>query len=220
VQQGWGSLRLMALFSTLLGQVLPEVKGCPKSVATRELRNTAIELCKHAPIWTVFLDEIETADEDYELDLSGEIAISAVVHKIISITQGRKKLTPAVMAEFHDHLSAHPNGGEPVYFVSPTPNIVLLSPIPDDAYTLRISASLSPAATAVGMDDTVMNSWGSALVNGALHRLMRFVSTPWGNADLSSFYGNLFQEDKRLARVNSVTRHSVMSRAVKPRKFA
>jgi hypothetical protein len=209
----------MSDFKDLLGSVLPEVKGCPKSVAIREIRNSAIELCKYAPIWIDQIVDIETDIDDAQVELDSLVPDGAVIHKIISLTCDGRELTPEVLSTFHRFDSRYTAPSRPMVYVSPVPNLVMVSPVPDDVYELRAAVSLTPTAIAGSISDDIFNVWGGAMVNGALHRLMRFDSTPWGNAQMSSFYGGLFLQDKNQARKSSVTAHSVMNRTVHPVSF-
>ncbi len=209
----------MAFFKDLLDGVLPEVTGCPKSVAIKEIRNSAIELCRHAPIWTDLIDGIETDADDAQVELDALIPTDSSIHKVLSLTNGGREMTPEVVSSFHRFDSRYSVPGRPRVYVSPAPNLVVVSPIPDGVYELKAAVSLTPTGAAEVVDDDVFSVWGQTMVNGALHRLMRYTSTPWGNPDLSAYYGQLFQADKSRARRESVTTHSAMSRTIKPVSF-
>jgi hypothetical protein len=71
----------MALYESLLPEIIPMVPGCPDTLIENNIRAAVIELCEKAAVLQAELDPITTVAGVYEYDL--EPPSGTVVHKIM-----------------------------------------------------------------------------------------------------------------------------------------
>lgn len=160
-------------FEDLLNEVLPYAPGCSELAALQALRNATIEFCRRTQVWQQDIDPITTVPgiAEYELDVPS----GAEVSQVMALYFGRRKLertAPITLNglygfSWQDHL------GDPMYFMQLDPNLVVVTPCPDEkvrsALTGRVS--LQPTRDATTVDSIVSDRWVEVLAAGALQRL-------------------------------------------------
>lgn len=181
-------------YETLLPEVLPMVAGCSDALAENAIRSAAIEFCERTSAYQLELDAITTISNIYEYDL--EPPTGTTVHKILWVTHDGQDLEPLTTTLLEQRVPRwRTDNGLPVYFVKPTASLIWLVPIPSAKVvnSTIIRAVLKPTHTSTTCDESIMDEYRDAIVNGALFRLLRIPGKDWSDLQGAQLYSILFE---------------------------
>jgi hypothetical protein len=181
-------------YESLLSEVLPMVAGCSDTLAENAIRSAAIEFCERTSAYQSELDAITTISNIYEYDL--EPPTGTTVHKILWVTHDGQDLEPLTTTLLEQRVPRwRTDNGLPVYFVQPTASLIWLVPIPSAQVvnSTIIRAVLKPTHTSTTCDESIMDEYRDAIVNGALFRLLRIPGKDWSDLQGAQLYSSLFE---------------------------
>lgn len=206
----------MATYEVLLPEVLTMVPGCPDTLAENTIRSAAIEFCERSLAYRVDLDPVTTVKNLFEYDL--EPPTGTTVHEIISIVHNGSQLAAGTPKLLDLRMPTwRKDAGEPKYYVKVSPSLFWLAPVPAEtkALSTTIRVALKPTYTSDAIDDEVLNDYHSAIVNGALYRLLRMPSREWTDLTGAQVYGSLFEQEVAAAKKRADFGNAPVVRKVK-----
>lgn len=210
-----------------LGEVMPDVYGCPHRVAIDAIRAAAIEFCNKSRVWREILDpDITLADgvEDYTLTPPVNALIMGV-HKIQlydPAANGAPDARPLPMLS-HPHFDFYSkrtqDRDKPRHWLGVEPSVVRFYPIPDDkGYTAKIWATLKPTRDSTEGPDFLYNDWEEAIGHGAKAKLLAMVGRDWANPQAVQYHQRAFINDGWVeARIRDAKANSVNATTAQPR---
>ena len=181
-------------YESLLPEVLPMVAGCSDTLAENAIRSAAIEFCERTSAYQLELEPITTISNIYEYDL--EPPTGTTVHKILWVTHDGQDLEPLTTTLLEQRVPRwRTDNGLPVYFVKPTASLIWLVPIPSAQLvnSTIIRVVLKPTHTSTMSDESIMDEYRDAIVNGALFRLLRIPGKDWSDLQGAQLYSSLFE---------------------------
>ena len=187
----------MALYESLLPEIIPMVPGCPDTLIENNIRAAVIELCEKAAVLQAELDPVTTIAGIYEYDL--EPPTDTVVHKIMWVVHDGKEIEPIstnLLEQRKQNWRDADNSGTPEYFVKTSQSLFWMVPVPNEtkASSTILRVQLKPTQTSTTADDELMSEYRDTIVNGALFRLLRLPSKDWTDFAGAQVYGSLFAE--------------------------
>lgn len=187
----------MALYESLLPEIIPMVPGCPDTLIENNIRAATIELCEKAAVLQAELDPVTTVAGIFEYDL--EPPSGTVVHKIMWVVHDGKDLEPIstnLLEQRKPNWRDADNRGTPEYYVKVTQSLFWLVPVPNKTHASStiLRAQLKPTQTSTAADDELMSDYRDTIVNGALFRLLRLPSKDWTDLAGAQVYGALFAQ--------------------------
>jgi hypothetical protein len=187
----------MALYESLLPEIIPMVPGCPDTLIENNIRAATIELCEKAAVLQAELDPVTTVAGIFEYDL--EPPTGTVVHKIMWVVYDGKDLEPIstnLLEQRKPNWRDADNRGSPEYYVKVSQSLFWMVPVPNvtQASSTILRAQLKPTQTSTAADDELMSDYRDTIVNGALFRLLRLPSKDWTDFAGAQVYGSLFAQ--------------------------
>lgn len=187
----------------LIPQVLASATMAPNQMVIRYIRDAAREFCRTTRAWKAdVLNLTATADtanvtvtpptDGVLIDIS-----SAVLDENAPLIKKTRKQLDVAFPKWRTET------GMPTHItMSETRNDILLVKVPASTYTsmLDVNGVFMPSLTATTLDDTLVDTYGEDIVNGALHRLLRLPNKPWTDINQAQFYGILFDDAVCCAR--------------------
>lgn len=205
----------MAKLSSLFSDVLSQAPNCPKVVAVTEIRKAAIELCERTAVWSRIHDPIYLYKNGAEYDLE-DTPPDAVVDRILD---ARLDGSPFGVVTPRDLFSYVGESGSPQVCSASSPGIVTVAPTPEGRHVLNLRVAFKPDHKADEMDDSVINQWRDAIVNGALFRLKMMSEKPWSDPKAAAIHKTFFEDKVNKAKVKAVAGYGVVRRTVKAREY-
>jgi hypothetical protein len=183
-------------FVELEPQVLATLPACPTPTIVREIRNAARELCEDAKCLRTTVDNepVLAGVNEIEFDIDENYVLVAP----ISLNVGERTLqatSPILLDE--DYNDWRDEVGPPCKYMRSTEtlNAIILFPKPDQNYTtepLRGEIAVKPSRSATQIDEIFLERFETALVSGALSRLLMVSNTPWYNPQQASYHRTIF----------------------------
>lgn len=192
-------------FLELEPQVLATVPQCPTPTIERELRNAARELCEQAEClrMTVLNEPVNAGIAEVEFDIDENY----VMVRPITLHVGDGEITPTSQTLLDaDYYNWRDEVGRPKHFMrsNETLNAVVLFPIPDQDYIdepLRGEIAVKPNRSATVVDELMIERYETALVHGAIARLLMISGTPWYNPQQASYHQSVFDREVEGAKL-------------------
>ena len=183
-------------------RVMPYVQGCPEPTASQAILDAAIEFCDRTNVMRQTLDSFFTSKDvnDYDLDLpSRQLRVS----KVLAVCLDDKKLS-GVFEDDSYRLSSR-EGKPSAYYTRRVDEALSLrfNVLPDDRYTVEVSAALSPTRSATSVETDLYDYWGDAIVMQAISKLASMPMTVFFNPALSVEMANKAREQRHTARIES-----------------
>lgn len=195
----------MAQMADLLASILPEVHGCPDVRAQQAAVNAAITFCRFTNCWKRDLDPMTTQAGVAQYDVSGAVS-DGVLNTLLSGTVDHLPLAIRTRDELDDRLPYwRTYSGFPttVFLPNGDRNTIQLVGVPDQAYTVQLTASYKPTPTATTLDDAVFNDFYKAMADGALAELLLMNGRGWFNPVLGAQHQAAFNAAMHDARVET-----------------
>ena len=187
----------MALYESLLPDIIPMVPGCPDTLIESNIRSAVIELCEKAGVYQAELDPVTTVANLYEYDL--DPPTGTAVDKILWVTHKGKDLEPittGLLEQRKPNWRDADRAGTPEYFVKLSRNAFWMVPVPSvttvNSTILRVQ--LKPTHTSTSCDSQILDDYRDTIVNGALFRLLRLPGKDWTDYTGAQVYGSLYQQ--------------------------
>jgi hypothetical protein len=164
-----------------------DVPACPKALIIEAIRQTVIDFCQVTGFWRKELDGFNTiaTDDEYELITP----VYSTIADILTIKVNERTIEAKTQDDLeNDFDNWRTLTGSPKYYFLPDKKTLVLIPIPDDAYPVRIIVSLKPTQSAQDCDEIIFEEYKQAIVDGALAWLMDKPSKDWSNPNLAMLY--------------------------------
>lgn len=178
------------------------VPDCPQALIVEAVRQACIEFCQYSRFWRKELDAFYTVatDEEYELITPTDSTIA----DILVIKVNKEQLEPKTQDDLESIYSEwRDQNGKPRYFFMRDKTSIVLVPIPDAAYPVRLLVALKPTQTAQGVDSIIFEEHKEAIKFGALAYLMMMPNVTWTDQQSSVFYKQQFEEKTNKAKVKA-----------------
>lgn len=172
----------MKALSAFYPRILPYLPGCPEPLAAQVLINSAIEFCDSSLALRQNLATFSTVAGLSQYDLLPPSA-QHDISRVMGVTLDGKELSPGMAEVIRGDMptaTAKPRG----FYTDRTDSIftLMLSPPPDDIYTVVVNVALAPSQTATQLDDDLYNSWIDPIVSGAIARAMQIPGQSFSNS--------------------------------------
>lgn len=161
-------------------ELLPRIHevspSCPEPTAIRHLRDAAIEFCRRTRIWRDY-DEFPLRGARCDgIGTVSEADIFEISHATVKDATGIVADLIPVTVDWLDRERTgwRDDEGTPVYITQFGPGTVRVTPAPDSAsaLTLRLELILVPSITAQRLIDPLVDTYGQAIADGALGRIL------------------------------------------------
>jgi hypothetical protein len=190
----------MKALSAFFPRILPYLPGCPEPLAAQVLIDAAIEFCDSSLVLRQNLDTFNTVVGRVQYDLDAPSA-QHDINRVLGVTLDGKELVAGMAEAIRGDMPtapAKPRG----FYTDRTDSVftLMLSPPPDEVYSVVVNVALSPARTATQLDDDLYNTWINPIVSSAIAQAMQIPGQPFSNPAQAQIL------------LNSVARQTVTSR--------
>ena len=190
----------MKALSAFFPRILPYLPGCPEPLAAQVLIDAAIEFCDSSLVLRQNLDTFNTVVGRVQYDLDAPSA-QHDINRVMGVTLDGKELVAGMTEALRGDMPtapAKPRG----FYTDRTDSVftLMLSPPPDEVYSVLVNVALSPARTATQLDDDLYNTWINPIVSSAIAQAMQIPGQPFSNPAQAQIL------------LNSVARQTVTSR--------
>lgn len=169
------------------------VPDCPKALIIEAIRQSCIEFCQYSRFWRKELDGFYTIATNSEYEVT--TPTDSTVADILKIKVNKQPLEPKTQDDLEVIYNEwREQNGKPKYFFMRDKANMVLVPIPDAAYHVRLLVSLKPTQTAQGVDQIIFEEYKDAIKHGALAYLMQMAEKSWSNPNLSVFHDAKFND--------------------------
>jgi hypothetical protein len=171
----------MKALSAFYPRILPYLPGCPEPLAAQVLIDAAIEFCDSSLVLRQNLDTFNTVVGRVQYDLDAPSA-QHDINRVMGVTLDGKELVAGMAEAIRGDMPtapAKPRG----FYTDRTDSVftLMLSPPPDEVYSVLVNVALSPARTATQLDDDLYNTWLDPIVSNAIARAMQIPGQPFSN---------------------------------------
>lgn len=171
----------MKALSVFYPRILPYLPGCPEPLAAQVLINAAIEFCESSLTLRQNLDSFNTVIGRVQYDLDPPSA-QHDINRVMGVTLDGKELTAGMAEAIRGDMPtavAKPRG----FYTDRTDSTftLMLSPPPDEVYSVLVNVTLRPNRAATQLDDDLYNIWIDPIVSGAIARAMQIPDQPFTN---------------------------------------
>lgn len=166
----------------LYPRIASQTRGLNQTSAMEELVAAARVFCRETLYWReTALTSSNAGDPSLIVDPLGNDAEPVGVWWV---HYGRTKIWPRTEVDLNGTYPAwrESAGAEPRYFIQPSDDELILYPTPLVVEPdVRIRAAYQPKLGSTRIGERVMRNYDEALVDGALHRILRMPNSPWSN---------------------------------------
>lgn len=181
-------------YSDLVKYVLPIATGLPNPVAITFLRESAVEFFSKSLCYRYQQPTLAVTEgvHDYPFDLPSQTEIT----QLIVVSYDGVELQPITQESLLKMFTKWPEepSDTPRYFMLLNKETLQLAPTPseDKLAALRVFAALRPTESSTGVDETILDEFREAIVDGALRRALAVPGKHWTNNELAAFHGKKF----------------------------
>ena len=171
----------MKALSAFFPRILPYLPGCPEPLVAQVLIDAAIEFCDSSLVLRQNLDTFNTVVGRVQYDLDAPSA-QHDINRVMGVTLDGKELVAGMAEALRGDMPtapAKPRG----FYTDRTDSVftLMLSPPPDEVYSVLVNVALSPARTATQLDDDLYNTWINPIVSSAIAQAMQIPGQPFSN---------------------------------------
>lgn len=161
----------------LIAPVAQRVRECPSSVLIRNYVAAVREFCNKTRWLTRTVTGATTIDQ-VRYNLGDDPHLEIIGIHAMSIARSADDLVPVTAGDPTRWDGSAPHELSNQYVYIPHAQFAL-SPKPDQAYDLTITAVVQPKRGAVSIPEELVTDWEEAFIAGALYRIMRIAGQPW-----------------------------------------
>lgn len=194
-------------YDAFLGNVMPHVNGCSRTIALDAVRDATIALCKKGRIWMEELTPINGVLG--QASYSFVTPAGSVVSTILQAFYSGKEIFPIDIDSANQYyLNWLTITGQPKHYTQFNERAIRLIPIPQEALTagIKLIAALEPTKTSTTVEDRIYEEYDNVVATGALAYLLLMPKTPgreWPDAQLGAINAAKFQDSIDMARSRS-----------------
>ena len=200
-----------------LKEVMPDVMGCPISVAENAIRNSAIEFANQTRVWRDRCSDVPLVQGTalYTLVPPADSAVIAT-HKVQFDDSTQPLSTIPIIHLDTARLSTTEQ--KPRWFNDPTPGKIEFLYTPEQSYTAEVWAILKPLKDSTFGPDFFFNDWLEEISSGAKARLLA-MKRPWGDNSMVKYHRRLFINGYVEARIRDSKSNVMSSSTARPQPF-
>ena len=177
-------------FNDLLNLVLPEVPGCPISLAVHHLQMAARQFCADTEAWREKLDPINLVANDLTYTLTP--LYDAEVRRVIEVwirTAADVTAGDDGTLLTYDQYEFDPTGSVLTLDDSIEPQLAVTSGLVVKVVLVPyLVTNVDSLATQGGITATFLNYWAEPIMARSKSTLMRMVRTAWANPQMAAVY--------------------------------
>lgn len=207
----------MAKLSDFYDDVFPYVPDCPEAAVKHALLRSISEFCSNTLVWVYDTTASPTAtDGEYQVSLpysSTEVAITFTFYVVGVDSNGDETPIGPVLSD--DFVSVKQGATAATRFHVKHPDIVVLTPAPDTAYSsLKLRVALTPTnkiswtASTDAVPNEIFDKYSDVVASGALMRLLAVPKKPYTNYTEANAHRIMFRRGVMLARSNTMRMNS------------
>jgi hypothetical protein len=196
-------------YSDLYPYMLPELPGCPESVALQALQKSGRMFCLDTEAWWEQLLPINLVDDQlrYTVNPSWEAEIKRIRELRINSEEGisNEDIGTLIDPALYDFYPA--GGKDPLGVTLPENTVDLddsLEPAEDVTGGLEISVILVPYLDSDEVDPVFLNSWVEAIIGKAMSILMGMEGVRWKNPARSAYYELEYAKMRSRTRIEKI----------------
>jgi hypothetical protein len=199
-------------FLDLAPELQMKAPDAPLPYISRVLRESAVEFCEESESYVYRLDPVVVieGESEYELDTPRHTRVVKAWRLYFSGRPMEPSSEVLLDAELPgwDTTKTEPSR----YFFRS--NVLTLAPVPPATLTGAVTGavSLKPTRTAQGIDEDFFDENSQAIFDGALAKMFRDSSQPWGDLTLSQMHHALFQQGIEDAKSKAQQDHTAKRR--------
>jgi hypothetical protein len=159
------------------------------------LAAVAADFCARTHIWRETLDTQYTIPNIAEYDIEGDAVIETPLW-VVCNNQTLTHTDPRLLNKT-DMMSK----GQPSKFWMVNDTAIRLFYIPDKRFSLDVTVALKPSRTATGVETWIYETWGDALVSGAIWRLAKVPGKMWSSMDAAIAHRLIYEQAVTNARI-------------------
>lgn len=183
--------------------VLPEVHGCPKSMAKTAIRDSVIEFCDQSMLWTAPSATTDIVEGEARYAFA-ERDDGAIVNTLIfaAVEDNPIKIISAhSLSQYAPEWRNYESSSPDVIFMD-THNTIRLVGTPTESIEngLYLEVSLKPSRTSTTCPEFILENWAETIAHGALARLKAMVGRTWADGSMVSYHRNEFRSGLSRAR--------------------
>jgi hypothetical protein len=166
----------------LYPRIASQTRGLNQTSAIEELAAAARVFCRETLFWRQTVSTSSNANDP--LLIVDPIGNDAEPVGVFWVQYGSQKLWPRTEADMNRAAPAWRDSmaATPRYFIHPGDDELILYPTPLVVETkVLIRAAYQPKPGVLRVGERVMRHYDEALVDGALHRILRMPNSPWSN---------------------------------------
>lgn len=174
----------------------PHLPGVPNATMRLHLAAAAAEFCAATHLWRETLYEEQTIPGIQSYPLLGSATVESVLWIVLD-QQVLRHIDPRFLDPRLLALESKPQR----YWVNQDQELCF-NPIPDAVYPFSGELALKPSRDATAVPSFLCDTWGDALVDGAIWRISSIPGKSWTALDLATMHKQRFDR----AKANAMTR--------------
>lgn len=185
-------------YTTLFGEVLPDLPHCPVDIATNAIRNAVIEFCSRTNIIQFEITPLITVvggTASYSMTVPTGTTVSQIIKAWYDGFEIEPKDSDALTRMYGDWRGL--TGGTPRFITMNPPDLDTVRLVPPPAnppagVVFRILVALCPTRASTDFDPNVAETYAEDIAHGAKARLMAIPGKPYSNPNLASYHSSMF----------------------------
>ena len=209
-------------YSDFYEYVLPEVHGCPKSIARTAIRDAVIDFCDKTLIWSgpSLKTTITAGFPRYSFDARDD---KAVVATLTFAAISDSPIDIVAQKELEDLASDWRNLSStmPTKCFMDTAKTMRLVGIPEETIEdgLYVEVALKPSRTSTQCPDFLLENWAEAISHGALAKLKAMVGRVWADGAMVAYHRGEYRAGVSRAKNAVQKSRQATSRTMRAQNF-
>lgn len=183
------------LFSSMIGSLLVEAKGCSNLLAIDKLREATIEFCRRTQRYRKSFTTTSVADSG-KYSITSFLPVGTKLWDVLNVTYDSSEPLPYRSL---DKLNAETpdwsvdSGTPELYTMEDFSSFTLVDKPSASAVTIGFTLALLPSQDATAIDDDIAEQYRETLLSGAKYRLLLMNGQDWSNPNLAAVYKRDFE---------------------------
>jgi hypothetical protein len=206
----------MISIDSFFSRVLPYVGGCSEPMARQAILDSAIRLCDKSNVIRQTVDAFSTVSGLVSYDLETPNTQMRIA-RVLAVTVDGVEIE-GIFEEDVPMLNSQSAKPDSFYTTRVNSELVLnMHPLPDDAYSVVVTAAYAPTRSATSLSDDLYNYHIEGIVAGAISALAAIPNMPFSNDMLSAKMQMEAGAHSSAAKTESYYGHIRGGTRVKPR---
>lgn len=194
---------------TFFSDITIHVDGCPEPVMAKAVLNTLIDFCADTKVWREYVDcgTVRAASFPYDLGGNAGAVVAGLLDVRINgypLEATNETTLDAIRVEWQD------DRGTPAGYYLTDPDTLMVYPLPDMDYQMRVSQYYTPSRDATAVPSYLHQRYATIIAAGTVAQLMAIPNKPWSNPQFAAVWSNRFGAKKAEVKI-AVNQSMVMS---------